>query len=44
MLIVVALIMLIIWVIGLFMLDMGIKIHFFLLVAVGLCIARVIRE
>ncbi|MCM4173394.1 lmo0937 family membrane protein [Arenibacter sp. TNZ] len=43
-LIISALIMLIIWAIGLFVYDMGIKIHFFLLTAVVLFITKVIRE
>ncbi|MBC8770069.1 hypothetical protein H4O18_18865 [Arenibacter sp. BSSL-BM3] len=44
MLIIAAIIMLIIWATGLFMFDVGIKIHLFLLVAVGLFITKVIRE
>jgi|GEM_PF-4487558 len=43
-LIISALFMLFIWAVGLFMYDMGIRIHLFLLLAVGLFITKVIRE
>ncbi|RTE53314.1 lmo0937 family membrane protein [Arenibacter aquaticus] len=44
MLIITASIMLAIWAVGLFIYDMGINIHFTLLLAVVLIIIRVIRE